>query len=47
MSGLIDKSDNTGGNVCKLSEEFSGLRSAYGGKASSVALQEQILLLQF
>ena len=47
MSGLVDKSDDTGGKVCKLSEESSGLGSAYGGKASSGALQEHILLLHF
>ena len=47
MSGLVDKSDDTGGKVYNLSEESSGLLSAFGGKASSGALQEHILQLQF
>ena len=47
MSCLVDKSDGTGGKVCNLSEESSGLLFAFGGKASSGALQEHILQLQF
>ena len=47
MSGLVDKSDDTGGKVCNLSEESSGSLSAYGGKESSGALHEHTLQLQF
>ena len=46
MSGLVDKSDDTGGKFCKL-EESSDFGFSHGGDANSVALQEQTLLLQY